>query len=663
MNKVIEVIHHIRRAAILRDAAGLTDAQLMGYFVERRDEAAFAALVKQHGPMVWGVCRRLLNHHDAEDAFQATFLVLARKAASILPRERVANWLYGVAHQTALQARRTAARRRTREKQVTEMPEPAVKEQDPWRDLRPLLDQELSRLPAAYREVMVLSDLEGKARKEVARQLGLPEGTVGSRLARARAMLAKRLARHGMEVSGSALAALLSQQAASANVPASVVSSTITAAILVSAGHGTAGVTSGKVVTLITGVLKTMFVNKITVATTVLLALGFLTARRSLLTYQNFKAEEPRPARAAQDAEQVKQGRKQKVNPKPVAEPSRAEQLKAIQDEYHAVQDKILKRVRAGTITKDKNGTVPELGNAQTRFAERVAQFISADPKDEVALDAILFGFRELVADERDSKPYDLLAKHHLSSPKLGSILGRPHAPKQFLRTVATTSPHAEVRGRAILSLAGRYMDEGGSLEAEALLEKLIREKEFPKLTGTAKLLLFEIRNLSIGKAVPDIIGNDLERKPMKLSEYRGKVVLLMFWATWCAPCMGMVPHERELAVHYAERPFAIIGVNGDVDITFGAKGEQIDQQGRVKAVMKQKGITWRSFRNECQEPETKRWKCLSECWNVHAWPTILLIDDHGVIRGKWKGVPDEKTLDTAIEDLVKLAEKPKGKK
>src|SRR5579885_624536 len=102
MNKVIEVIHHVRRAALLRDGAGLTDAQLLGYFVERRDEAAFAALVKQHGPMVWGVCRRLLNHHDAEDAFQATFLVLVRKASSILPREKVANWLYGVAYQTAL---------------------------------------------------------------------------------------------------------------------------------------------------------------------------------------------------------------------------------------------------------------------------------------------------------------------------------------------------------------------------------------------------------------------------------------------------------------------------------------------------------------------------------------------------------------------------------
>ncbi len=160
--------------------------------------------------MVWGVCRRLLSHHDAEDAFQATFIVLVRKASSIVPREMVGNWLYGVAHQTALQARRTAARRRAREVQVTEMPD-TEPQQDRWADLQPLLDEELSRLPDHYRAVIVLCDLEGRTRKEVARQLGCPEGTVASRLARARAMLAKRLTQRGVALSAGALAAVLSQ--------------------------------------------------------------------------------------------------------------------------------------------------------------------------------------------------------------------------------------------------------------------------------------------------------------------------------------------------------------------------------------------------------------------------------------------------------------------
>src|SRR5690242_16819882 len=117
-----KVLQQLRRAVLRQDVAERTDGQLLGCFLEEREEAAFAALVQRHGPMVWGVCRRLLDHQDAEDAFQATFLVLFRKAASIKPREMVGNWLYGVAHQTALHARRTAIRRRAREKQVREMP-------------------------------------------------------------------------------------------------------------------------------------------------------------------------------------------------------------------------------------------------------------------------------------------------------------------------------------------------------------------------------------------------------------------------------------------------------------------------------------------------------------------------------------------------------------
>src|SRR5438552_13041976 len=166
-NPMSKAVQHLRRAVLLRDGAGLTDGQLLGAFLDQRDEAAFAALVQRHGPMVWGVCRRLLGHHDAEDAFQATFLVLVRKAASVVPRELVGNFLYGVAHQTALQARRTVARRRAREVQVTVMPDTEAAQQDQWLEVKRLLDQELSRLPDIYRAVVVLCDLESRTRKEV----------------------------------------------------------------------------------------------------------------------------------------------------------------------------------------------------------------------------------------------------------------------------------------------------------------------------------------------------------------------------------------------------------------------------------------------------------------------------------------------------------------
>src|SRR5262249_38225787 len=136
-----DVVHHLRRAALLRDGAGLTDGELLEAFVSRRDGASFEALVRRHGPMVLGVCGRVLRDpHDAEDAFQATFLVPVRRAATVVPRERVGNWLYGVAYRTALEARRLAARRRARERQVEDMQQPTVGPEESWRELRPLFD-------------------------------------------------------------------------------------------------------------------------------------------------------------------------------------------------------------------------------------------------------------------------------------------------------------------------------------------------------------------------------------------------------------------------------------------------------------------------------------------------------------------------------------------
>ena len=259
MNRVIQ---HLLAAC--GDGAGLTDGELLTRFLSSRDDAALAALVRRHGPMVWGVCCRLLrSHHDAEDAFQATFLVLVQKAATLPDKETVGNWLYGVAHQTAVRMRATAAKRGVRERQVAVMPEPATAEQYVWNDLQPVLDEELSRLPDKYRVLIVLCDLEGMTRKEVARQLGIPEGTAASRLAAARAMLAKRLARRGVVVSGVLLGAVLSQQSAWAGVPTAVVSSTIKAATLVAAGHAAAGAISPTVAALYKGVTKAMFMTKI----------------------------------------------------------------------------------------------------------------------------------------------------------------------------------------------------------------------------------------------------------------------------------------------------------------------------------------------------------------------------------------------------------------
>jgi RNA polymerase sigma factor (sigma-70 family) len=268
------VLRHLGGAALLCDGGLLTDGQLLERFLRDRDQAAFEALVRRYGPMVLGVCRRLLGDpHDADDAFQTTFLVLVYKAASVMPRELVGHWLYGVAHRTALKARRLALRRRAREKQVARMPQREVIDPEPVHDLRALLDQELSRLPEAYRVPVVLCELGGKTKNEVAQQLGVPEGTVSSRLARGRGLLQKRLARHGTALTAAAMALALSE-AASAVVPAERVRSTIKIGLLVATDRAAAA--SVPAACLLTAVLREILIAKLRKAAVVLLVLALV---------------------------------------------------------------------------------------------------------------------------------------------------------------------------------------------------------------------------------------------------------------------------------------------------------------------------------------------------------------------------------------------------
>lgn len=269
-------------------ALGLSDAELLDRFITRRDELALEGLVLRHGPMVWGVCRRVLrDHHDAEDAFQATFLALTRRASSIVPREKVGNWLYGVAYQTAMKARSTRAKRHMREAQVPDPPEPEAKSLTTQEDLAELLDHELSQLPDKYRTPIVLCELEGNTHGEAAERLGWPVGTVSGRLSRARAMLGKRLAKRAVVVSSSVLATFLSQSkaTAAASMPPGLLTSTCKATCLFVVGKGLAeGAVSSEANALVEEVVKSMAFSKLKFTAVTLLALvltgaGFLQAK------------------------------------------------------------------------------------------------------------------------------------------------------------------------------------------------------------------------------------------------------------------------------------------------------------------------------------------------------------------------------------------------
>jgi RNA polymerase sigma factor (sigma-70 family) len=217
-----------RSAEILRqfENAAANDRELLARFVQERDQSAFAELVRRHAPVVLGVCRRVTGHQqDAEDAFQAVFLILARKATTIGNPDLLGNWLYGVAVRVAQTIRRSVARRRTREIAVNTIPEPPSSPVSTHSELNPILDEELAALPSWYREAIVLCDLRGVSREEAAAALGVPEGTLSSRLANGRRKLATRLTKRGIALSAAAIPTALSA-AQAAVVPVELLAKT-----------------------------------------------------------------------------------------------------------------------------------------------------------------------------------------------------------------------------------------------------------------------------------------------------------------------------------------------------------------------------------------------------------------------------------------------------
>jgi RNA polymerase sigma factor (sigma-70 family) len=293
MSALGNFLQNLRRSMLRQDGAGLTDGELLECFINRQDEGAFEALVRLHGPMVLGVCRRIVQHEeDAEDAFQATFLVLVHRAASIRPRGMVGNWLYGVAHNTALKAKAMNHRRRLKEKEAAMRPRPQAPPAD-GEQLQALLDEELRGLPDKYRAAIVLCDLESMSLREASRQLGCPQGTIGTRLARGRRMLAARLTRRGLTLSGGLIAAALSENAASACVPSPLALSTVKAAAKLAAGPAAAGgVIPPKVAALTAGVLQAMFLTRLKTVGSVVLAATLFAAAGGVFTYHTLAAEQ-----------------------------------------------------------------------------------------------------------------------------------------------------------------------------------------------------------------------------------------------------------------------------------------------------------------------------------------------------------------------------------
>ena len=297
------VLRHVQTAVATGHTKERTDAELLDAFRARQDKDAFAALVRRHGAMVLGVCTHVLRQaEDAEDAFQATFLILARHAASIRKGEALASWLHGTAYRAAMNAKRAAMRRRAHEGRAKTMPPRDSLADVSWREVQAILDEEVQRLPEKHRAAFVLCCLEGKSRALAARELGVKEGTVSSRLAEAKKQLQGRLAQRGITLSALLGAAALAANGVQAAVPPLLTKATVRAALGSAGGEAAAaGTLSPRVVAIVQGVtkgvIKPMFATKLKTATVLLLAA--LATAAGLPAHQPPAAKQPDERKAS----------------------------------------------------------------------------------------------------------------------------------------------------------------------------------------------------------------------------------------------------------------------------------------------------------------------------------------------------------------------------
>jgi RND family efflux transporter MFP subunit len=315
------VVRYLQQLTGSAHVSGASDAELLERYVRHRDEASFELLLWRHGTLVFNVCRRILScQQDAEDAFQATFLAFVRKAGSISRRGSVASWLYKVAYRVALEARERTRNTAAVEKSGGERLAVQSAADPSWSDMRPILDDEVNRLPERLRRPIVLCYLEGKSNAEAAQEIGCRLGTIYSRLARGREMLRHRLLRRGVTLSVAGLTVALAAQAVEAAPAIHLMRTTVQAAL--SFAGPSAAVVSPRVAALAEGVLRTMFVTKLKIAAvmlfvaTVLAAGGVLSHSLTAAPQPEAKAKEPPPKPKGDDKKDAKPVPVKVVKPK-----------------------------------------------------------------------------------------------------------------------------------------------------------------------------------------------------------------------------------------------------------------------------------------------------------------------------------------------------------
>ena len=356
---------------------------------------------------------------------------------------------------------------------------------------------------------------------------------------------------------------------------------------------------------------------------------------------------------------------------------TRPARFEVIQNAYEQALREFRDARQKATTDDERRKAVASRPDAE-KYVARMMELVESAPDDPAVVDALIWVVSFGGQTKEVDRAIERLDRDHAQNPKVGQVSGRlarhmSPAAERLLRAIAEKSPDRSIQGRASFDLARLLKDEAQLVrqlklnkefaarvtqlhgpertealrakdpdalakEAESLFEAVVekfgsandRESDLAK---AAEAELYEIRGLAIGKTAPEITGEDLNGRPMKLSDYRGKVVVLDFWGDWCGPCRAMYPHERSLVKRLDGKPFALLGINSDSDPQ------------KLKERMKEENVTWPFWRDggSTQGP-------IATAWNIHGWPTIYVLDHKGVIR--YKGVRGE-AMDKAVNTLL----------
>jgi RNA polymerase sigma factor (sigma-70 family) len=470
LHRAVRGLRHLLGAS---HAPELSDGQLLMQFATRRDESAFAELVRRHGPMVLGVCRRVLgSDHDAEDAFQATFLVLARKAAGAGRYRALGGWLHQVAYHIALRERVRSGRRQHHERQVTRVSSPEAITDLERRELRQVLDDELRRLPEKYRTPLVLCYLEGRSNEEAARALACPVSTLGWRLGRGRELLRGRLLRRGLGLPAAAVATALVEQPTAA-LGAPLAEAVVKAAVAFTKSCASASDVGRGAAALAEGVLMSMTLRKIVCATALALTIA-LGLGAALWAFRGPAADGP----AGNKAEEPRAATPKRAVPNPVTTFVRFQERKTF---------KAAKR-------SDK---------------DRVVQFLAFSPDAK----------RLVEGDSREAGIYDAATGKELATLKGPVAKQNVVIPETGAEgTVLTVSAHF-VFGAAGKELAA--IDETGVCLWDLDKKKVLAELDIGGYRGTGQPVRFESSAVTFSADGKRAAAGDLEGK-VKLWDLTG---------------------------------------------------------------------------------------------------------------------------------------------